>query len=176
MGLLPKEQQLLSENASHETWDHLGAAVERICSRYADHSKLTENKQGEYLAGIVLLHGTDTLAYSAAALSMSLRNLPCPLILTGSNQPPNEESILEQDLIASESDAWKNILLSLHFIQAFGHRFTETFVCFDDTIHVAVNLRKEAIDAAPQPLQRERKLQEPYFYRNRGPSVSTPIG
>jgi serine/threonine protein kinase len=167
--LLPKDQQLLSENASHETWDHLGAAVERICRQYANPSTLQENKEGECLAGIVLLHGTDTLAYSAAALSMSLRNLPCPLILTGSNQPPNEKSILEQDLIASESDAWKNILLSLHFIQAFGHRFTETFVCFDDTIHVAVNLRKEAIDAAPQPLQRERKLQEPYFYRNRGP-------
>ncbi len=37
--------------------------------------------------GIVLTHGTDTLAYTAAALSFMLQNLPIPLVLTGSQLP-----------------------------------------------------------------------------------------
>lgn len=37
--------------------------------------------------GIVLTHGTDTMAYTAAALSFMLRNLPIPLVLTGSQLP-----------------------------------------------------------------------------------------
>jgi hypothetical protein len=47
---------------------------------------------------------------------------------------------------------------------------TEVFVCFQDTIHIALNLRKAAIDRKHRiPLQRELKAQEPFFYRNRGP-------
>lgn len=37
--------------------------------------------------GVVLLHGTDTLAYSAAALSFLLLGLPVPVALTGSMLP-----------------------------------------------------------------------------------------
>ena len=166
---LPADQQLLSENANPATWKHLGQAVERICARYASTAASLSEPTQTYLAGIVLLHGTDTLAYSAAALSLSLRNLPCPVIITGANQPPNARSIHEQDLINSESDAWKNLLRSLQFIQAFGHRFTEVFVCFHDTVHIALNLRKVAIDRIPHPLQRELKAQEPFSYRNHGP-------
>jgi serine/threonine protein kinase len=167
---LPPDQQMLSENARYLTWGNLGAAIERICARYARPQKPDPDGTGDYLAGIVVLHGTDTLAYSAAALSLSLRNLPCPVVLTGSNQPPNEKDIRENRLITSESDAWKNIHRSLQFIETFGHRFTEVFVCFSDTVHVAVNLRKSAIDRSPQQLQGGRDmLEEPYFYRNRGP-------
>lgn len=167
--MLPAAERLLSENASPDTWRHLGIAVERICRRYAASEPNVTTSESTYLAGIVLLHGTDTLAYSAAALSLSLGHLPCPVVVTGANQPPNARSILEQDLINSESDAWKNILRSLQFIQAFGHRFTEVFVCFHDTVHVALNLRKVAMDRVPHPLQRELRAQEPFFYRNRGP-------
>jgi len=167
---LPHEDQILSENAKCETWAKLGRAIERVCVKYAPPGPVNEDEPGQYLAGIVLLHGTDTLAYSAASLELSLRNLPCPIVLTGSNQPPNEKNINERDLIESESDAWKNVLQSLLFIQTFGHRFTEIFVCFNDTVHVAVNLRKDPIDRTPQAFPREQKVfQEPYFYRNRGP-------
>lgn len=34
--------------------------------------------------GFVVLHGTDTLAYTASALSFMLENLTKPVILTGS--------------------------------------------------------------------------------------------
>lgn len=34
--------------------------------------------------GIVVIHGTDTMAYTAAALSFMLQNIPIPVVLTGS--------------------------------------------------------------------------------------------
>ena len=37
--------------------------------------------------GFVIIHGTDSLTYTAAALSFMLRNLPKPVILTGSQRP-----------------------------------------------------------------------------------------
>lgn len=37
--------------------------------------------------GFVVIHGTDTMAYTAAALSFMLTNLPKPVILTGAQRP-----------------------------------------------------------------------------------------
>ena len=37
--------------------------------------------------GVVVTHGTDAMAYTASALSYVLRNLPFPVILTGSQRP-----------------------------------------------------------------------------------------
>ncbi len=41
--------------------------------------------------GFILCHGTDTLAYSAAALSYLVQNADKPIILTGSQQPISHE-------------------------------------------------------------------------------------
>ena len=49
--------------------------------------------------GVLVLHGTDTLAYSAAALSFLLLGLPVPVVLTGSMLPAG----------ATGSDAWPNL-------------------------------------------------------------------
>ncbi len=49
--------------------------------------------------GVLLLHGTDTLAYSAGALSFLLLGLPVPVVLTGSMRPAG----------APDSDAWTNL-------------------------------------------------------------------
>ena len=40
--------------------------------------------------GFVVLHGTDTMAYTASALSFILQNLSKPVILTGSQIPLGE--------------------------------------------------------------------------------------
>ena len=48
---------------------------------------------------VLLLHGTDTLAYSAAALSFLLLGLPVPVVLTGAMLPAGVEG----------SDAWANL-------------------------------------------------------------------
>lgn len=193
--VLPPEQQLLSENAGPDTWNNLATAVEDICRKHVclsdppPQTSPVENAEiicaerktrsgtsrqdssdvvwGRYILGVVVFHGTDTLAYSAAAFS--LQNLPFPIVLTGSNQPPNETSMHEQNLVISESDAWKNIRRSLLFLHMFGHRFTEVFVCFGETIHQAINLRKTAIDQIPLLDETEhRSIEEPYVYRNRG--------
>ncbi|MCX6553703.1 MAG: asparaginase [Candidatus Aminicenantes bacterium] len=40
--------------------------------------------------GVVITHGTDTLAYTASALSYMLQNIPIPVILTGAQRPMDE--------------------------------------------------------------------------------------
>ena len=40
--------------------------------------------------GFVILHGTDTLAYTSSALSFMLKNVTKPIILTGSQRPLRE--------------------------------------------------------------------------------------
>ncbi|SEJ62661.1 L-asparaginase [Pseudomonas linyingensis] len=52
---------------------------------------------------VLLLHGTDTLAYSAAALSFLLLGLGVPVLLTGSMQPAGVPG----------SDAWPNLFGAL---------------------------------------------------------------
>lgn len=42
--------------------------------------------------GVVIPHGTDTLGYTAAALSFALQNLPGPVILTGSQRSSDRPS------------------------------------------------------------------------------------
>ena len=44
----------------------------------------------EEFDGFVVLHGTDTMAYTASALSFLLRDLPKPVVLTGSQRPVSE--------------------------------------------------------------------------------------
>ena len=48
--------------------------------------KLIADRYNEY-DGFVVLHGTDTMAYTASALSFMLENLTKPVILTGSQLP-----------------------------------------------------------------------------------------
>jgi L-asparaginase len=58
--------------------------------------------------GVLLLHGTDSLAYSAAALSFLLLGLPVPVILSGSMLPAG----------AADSDAWGNLFGAMRALQA----------------------------------------------------------
>lgn len=59
--------------------------------------------QYEHYDGFVIFHGTDTMAYTASALSFMLENLGKPVILTGSQIP----------LSSVRNDAYDNILTSL---------------------------------------------------------------
>ncbi|HEX3531363.1 MAG TPA: asparaginase domain-containing protein [Thermoanaerobaculia bacterium] len=169
---LDRQSQLLSENADSDTWNAIARGVQEVLKDALPVGgppgvPPRETRDGDYVLGAILLHGTDTLAYTAAALALSLVNLPCPIVVTGSNQPPNENTILERDLVLSKSDAWKNMLSSVLFLETFGHRFTEVFVCFGATVHNAVNLRKTALDRIPMRSEVEAEfLKEPYAYRN----------
>jgi L-asparaginase len=61
-----------SSNTSPELWIKM---AETIGENYEEYD------------GFVILHGTDTMAYSASALSFMLRNLEKPVIFTGSQLP-----------------------------------------------------------------------------------------
>lgn len=58
-----------SSNTQPEEWQQLARA---IFERYRDYD------------GIVVIHGTDTMAYTASALSFMLPGIPIPVVLTGS--------------------------------------------------------------------------------------------
>jgi L-asparaginase len=57
---------------------------------------------------VLVLHGTDTLAYSAAALSFLLLGLPVPVVLTGAMLPAG----------APGSDAWDNLFGAMQALHA----------------------------------------------------------
>ncbi len=69
---------ILSENMRPELW-------ERIAERVARHIE-------EGFDGIVVTHGTDTMAYTAAALSFALRGLPVPVALVGAQRSSDRPS------------------------------------------------------------------------------------
>jgi len=67
-------------------------------------SKLAEeiHKRYEEYDGFIITHGTDTMAYTASALSLALQNLNKPVVLTGSQMPPDDPA----------SDAKNNLINS----------------------------------------------------------------
>jgi glutamyl-tRNA(Gln) amidotransferase subunit D len=69
---------LLSENIEPANWSSMAKAV-------AAHIK-------EGAQGVVITHGTDTMGYTAAALSFALRDLPVPVVLVGSQRSSDRPS------------------------------------------------------------------------------------
>jgi len=66
------ETPLDSSNMNFETWTQIG---DEIFKNY------------NYFDGFIVLHGTDTMSYTASALSLMFQNLTKPIILTGSQLP-----------------------------------------------------------------------------------------
>lgn len=69
---------LFSENITPKSWSEMAKAV-------AKHVEKGVN-------GVVVAHGTDTMGYTAAALSFALQNLPVPVILVGSQRSADRPS------------------------------------------------------------------------------------
>lgn len=74
-----------SANMTPLDWHRIGECIQK---NYQDYD------------GFVILHGTDTMAYTAAALSFMLENLSKPVILTGSQLP----------LFETRNDARENLI------------------------------------------------------------------
>lgn len=69
--------------------------------------------------GFVILHGTDTLAYTAAALSYLIQNSPKPIVLTGSQKPmdnPYTDAKLNiyQSVLYAADDASCDVCVVFH--------------------------------------------------------------
>jgi glutamyl-tRNA(Gln) amidotransferase subunit D len=84
--------QMLSENIEVSHWQALAEIIAKELNNGA--------------AGVVIPHGTDTLGYTAAALSFLLKNLSGPVALAGaqrSSDRPSEDAA--QNLIAAATVA-----------------------------------------------------------------------
>ena len=90
--------------------------------------------------GFVVIHGTDTLAYTASALSFLLVNLGKPVVVTGSQRP----------IFLERNDAAQNFLNALYVA---GYKATgvplvpEVCVCFGDHLLRGNRTRKISVEA-----------------------------
>lgn len=80
----------MSENFKPNDWLSISKEINKI---------ITTDKN---VNGIVIAHGTDTLAYTSAALSFLVQGTPIPIILTGANKPILEKNT---DAIQNMKDA-----------------------------------------------------------------------
>lgn len=109
-----------SAEAQPATWLALAAAVQAQ-ARHAD--------------AVVLLHGTDTLAYTSSALSFHLLGLGIPVVVSGSQRPFGVPG----------SDAWGNLALALR--AARGAQAHEVLVAFATGVYRANRCTKVSAQA-----------------------------
>ncbi len=86
-----------SANVGPETWVKVADVIEQNYSNFD---------------GFIVLHGTDTMAYSASALSFMLENLSKPVIFTGSQLP----------IGSLRTDAKENLISSVEIAAALKGR------------------------------------------------------
>lgn len=98
-----------SADMTPKTWRRIAMTIETHYDQYD---------------GFLVVHGTDTMAYTASALSFMLENLGKPVLLTGSQIP----------LAEVRSDAVDNLLGALTILGEFGHRLCEVFIYFDNRL------------------------------------------
>lgn len=89
--------ELLSENIHPVAWEMLIKAIE------------VENLST--YAGVIVTHGTDTLAFTAAALSLYFNHLKIPLLLVSSNHP----------LEHPQANGLCHFMTAVQFIQHYQH-------------------------------------------------------
>lgn len=106
--LLEIDPILDSSNMTVVEWNLIGSIIEENYERFD---------------GFVILHGTDTMAYTASALSFSLENLDKPVIVTGSQIP----------LFEVRNDALDNLLTSM--LIAGEGRVKEVALYFDNELY-----------------------------------------
>lgn len=80
----------------------MGPAEWKIIAQYIE-------KNYENFDGFLILHGTDTMSYTASALSFMLKGLRKPVILTGSQLPIGD----------IRTDAKENLLTSLYYASLY---------------------------------------------------------
>ena len=105
-----------STNVTPEHWTMLSKVIEENYDLYD---------------GFVICHGTDTLAYTAAALSYMIQNSAKPIVITGSQKPINMDV----------TDAKTNLLDS--FIYAADDESQDVNIVFDGKVIVGTRAKKE---------------------------------
>jgi glutamyl-tRNA(Gln) amidotransferase subunit D len=151
---------LMSEYSENLRPEHWTLIAEKVAEKI---------KTGKY-RGIVVSHGTDTMHYTAAALSFALQNLPVPVVLVGAQRSSDRPS----------SDAALNLLGATIFVTR--SEYAGVFVAMhagtsDDTIacHVGTRVRKnhtsrrdafESIDITPAVFVRNNEIEMQQKHQN----------
>jgi len=159
---------VFSENIGPQIWPAIAESVVEQVRKGAN--------------GVVIAHGTDTLGYTAAALSFALRDLPVPVVLVGSQRSSDRPS----------SDAATNLLASTTIA---GHApFAEVVVAMHDwvsderiAVHRGTKVRKchtsrrdafRSVNSSPVAyynlVQRTLQLNTENYVRRRERSDWTP--
>jgi len=99
---------LYSENITAAHWTQIAEAV-------AKHI-------GQGVNGVIIAHGTDTMAYTAAALSFAMQNLPVPVMLVGAQRSSDRPS----------SDAATNLIGAVQ--AAAKAPFAEVVIAMHETV------------------------------------------
>lgn len=127
--------QLDSANAQPHHWQEIASAIREVYDEMPD------------IDGIVVTHGTDTMVYSASAVSFMVQDFGKPIVFTGSQIPAS----------SPWSDGPRNLIDSLR-VAAFGD-LGETCIVFNGEIHRPTRAKKvrvmsyDAFDSVdPSPL------------------------
>ena len=110
------KQPIDSSDADPKTWTKLVGIVEKNYSKYD---------------GFVILHGTDTMAYSASALSFLIENLKKPIVFTGSQLPlemirtDGKENLITAIEIASAERSIPEVCIYFEYVLMRGNRTTK---------------------------------------------------
>ena len=96
---------IASEQMNPENWKNM---AEKIIEKISDGNQ-----------GIVIGHGTDTMAYTSAALSFALVNCPIPVIITGAqrstDRPSSDASLnMISSVIVASENRLNGIYLAMH--------------------------------------------------------------
>ena len=157
---------LFSENITPRQWGELATAIGEQAVKGAD--------------GVVIAHGTDTMGYTAAALSFALQNLPFPVVIVGAQRSADRPS----------SDAATNLIGAV--AAAARAPFAEVAVAMhettsDDSIvfHRGTKVRKchtsrrdafKSVNATPMARMKNREITMlTQDYKKRGASERLAI-
>lgn len=148
-----------SSNIAVEEWNKIGRAIR---AHYHEFD------------GFVILHGTDTMAYSASALSFMLENLDKPVIFTGAQIPlcqlrsDGQENIVTSLLIAA-SDQVREVCVYFNGKLLRGNRSTkrssDQFGAFESPNYPAlaragISIQYHQANLLPRRLSGPFRLQE----------------
>lgn len=140
------EQGLSPKISAEELWEYVPSAKEfctidteapfsldstNVCAKHWTALAALIEKKYEYYDGFVICHGTDTMAYTAAALSYLIQNNRKPVVVTGAQKP----------IDLAITDARSNLLDSLRF--ASDPRSHGTVIVFGGKVIAGTRAKKE---------------------------------
>jgi glutamyl-tRNA(Gln) amidotransferase subunit D len=139
---------LFSENLTPSHWTQIAKAI-------------AEQVTGD-VDGVVIAHGTDTMGYTAAALSFALQNLPVPVVIVGSQRSADRPSSdaatnLIGAVTAAAQAPFAEVTLAMHEnpsdISIAVHRGTKVRKC-----HTSRRDAFKSVNATPIARIQDRKI------------------